>query len=210
MQQLCRRHETTLERACDHHPTNTMITTPLPIFREFRRRPARNRRMAQLAGLRHCPRRPTPGGISARPAQGAGLSARRALCRRGHYALRQHDSGRTTARVSRRPRGRAPPEAAIRWNAMAMVVRANHLSPGIGGHISTYASAATLYEVAFNHFFHGKEGASRPIRYSSRGTPRRASTRGRFCWAGSARSISRTSAASCSPRRGSRPIRIPG
>jgi len=44
----------------------------------------------------------------------------------------------------------------IRWNAMAMVVRANFEEPGIGGHISTYASAATLYEVAFNHFLHGK------------------------------------------------------
>ncbi|REJ73167.1 MAG: pyruvate dehydrogenase (acetyl-transferring), homodimeric type [Planctomycetota bacterium] len=41
----------------------------------------------------------------------------------------------------------------IRWNAMAMVVRANAESPGIGGHISTYASAATLLEVGFNHFF---------------------------------------------------------
>ncbi|ADI15299.1 pyruvate dehydrogenase (acetyl-transferring), homodimeric type [Truepera radiovictrix] len=46
----------------------------------------------------------------------------------------------------------------IRWNAMAMVVRANKLSDGIGGHISTYASAATLYEVGMNHFFRG-EGA---------------------------------------------------
>ncbi len=45
----------------------------------------------------------------------------------------------------------------IRWNAMAMVVRANKESDGIGGHISTYASAATLYEVAFNHFFRGPE-----------------------------------------------------
>ncbi|MFZ2362648.1 MAG: pyruvate dehydrogenase (acetyl-transferring), homodimeric type [Anaerolineae bacterium] len=44
----------------------------------------------------------------------------------------------------------------IRWNAMAMVVRANKESPGIGGHISTYASAATLYEVGFNHFFRGR------------------------------------------------------
>jgi len=44
----------------------------------------------------------------------------------------------------------------IRWNAMAMVVRANRASDGIGGHISTYASAATLYEVGFNHFFRGK------------------------------------------------------
>jgi len=41
----------------------------------------------------------------------------------------------------------------IRWNAMAMVVRANRAESGIGGHISTYASAATLLEVGFNHFF---------------------------------------------------------
>ena len=45
----------------------------------------------------------------------------------------------------------------VRWNAVAMVLRANRLSPGIGGHLSTYASAATLYEVGFNHFFRGKE-----------------------------------------------------
>jgi len=45
----------------------------------------------------------------------------------------------------------------IRWNALAMVVRANRESDGIGGHISTYASAATLYEVGFNHFFRGRE-----------------------------------------------------
>jgi len=44
----------------------------------------------------------------------------------------------------------------IRWNAMAMVVRANREQDGIGGHISTYASAATLYEVAFNHFLRGR------------------------------------------------------
>ena len=44
----------------------------------------------------------------------------------------------------------------IRWNAMAMVVRGNRESDGIGGHISTYASAATLYEVAFNHIFRSK------------------------------------------------------
>jgi len=44
----------------------------------------------------------------------------------------------------------------IRWNAMAMVVRANRRHAGIGGHISTYASSATLYEVGFNHFFRAK------------------------------------------------------
>jgi pyruvate dehydrogenase E1 component len=46
----------------------------------------------------------------------------------------------------------------IRWNAMAMVVRQNKYDPGIGGHISTYASLATLLEVGFNHFFHAKYG----------------------------------------------------
>jgi pyruvate dehydrogenase E1 component len=44
----------------------------------------------------------------------------------------------------------------IRWNALAMVVRANKLEHNIGGHISTYASAATLYEVGFNHFFRAR------------------------------------------------------
>jgi pyruvate dehydrogenase E1 component len=45
----------------------------------------------------------------------------------------------------------------VRWNAMAMVVKANRVHDGIGGHISTYASAATLYEVGFNHFFRGRQ-----------------------------------------------------
>ncbi len=49
----------------------------------------------------------------------------------------------------------------IRWNAMAMVVKANRIHSGIGGHISTYASCATLYEVGFNHFFRGS-GNGRP------------------------------------------------
>jgi pyruvate dehydrogenase E1 component len=44
----------------------------------------------------------------------------------------------------------------IRWNAMAMVVRANREEDGIGGHISSYQSIATLYEVGFNHFFRGR------------------------------------------------------
>ena len=48
----------------------------------------------------------------------------------------------------------------IRWNAMAMVVRANKKENGIGGHISTYASSATLLEVGFNHFFRGKDHES--------------------------------------------------
>ncbi len=44
----------------------------------------------------------------------------------------------------------------IRWNAAVMVIKANHRQKGIGGHLSTFASSATLYEIGFNHFFRGK------------------------------------------------------
>ncbi|MHB1887039.1 MAG: pyruvate dehydrogenase (acetyl-transferring), homodimeric type, partial [Acidimicrobiales bacterium] len=47
--------------------------------------------------------------------------------------------------------------AYIRWNAAVMVTRANAKDPGIGGHLSTYAGSASLYEVGFNHFFRGKD-----------------------------------------------------
>src|SRR6201996_6390802 len=47
-------------------------------------------------------------------------------------------------------------KSVIRWNALAMVVRANRVEHNIGGHISTFASAATLYEVGFNHFFRAR------------------------------------------------------
>ncbi len=46
--------------------------------------------------------------------------------------------------------------ALMRWNAMALVLNANRDSSELGGHIASFASAATLYDVAFNHFFHGK------------------------------------------------------
>ncbi|HEV2369110.1 MAG TPA: pyruvate dehydrogenase (acetyl-transferring), homodimeric type, partial [Acidimicrobiales bacterium] len=50
--------------------------------------------------------------------------------------------------------------AFIRWNAAVMVSRANSRSPGIGGHLATFASSAALYEVGFNHFFRGKEAGT--------------------------------------------------
>ena len=50
--------------------------------------------------------------------------------------------------------------AYVRWNAAAMVVRANLSAEGIGGHLSSYASSASLYEVGFNHFFRGKDDGS--------------------------------------------------
>ncbi|MCD8513306.1 MAG: pyruvate dehydrogenase (acetyl-transferring), homodimeric type [Nitrincola sp.] len=46
----------------------------------------------------------------------------------------------------------------IRWNAMAMVMRANNNSDALGGHISSFSSSATLYDIGFNYFFHGPEG----------------------------------------------------
>jgi len=89
-----------------------------------------------------------------------------------------------TPYVNTIPAGEQPPypgsreleyriKSIIRWNAMAMVVRANRESPGIGGHISSYASMATLYEVAFNHFFRGKdgEGSGDQIYFQGHSTP---------------------------------------
>jgi len=77
----------------------------------------------------------------------------------------------TTPYINTIPRSEQPPypgdrelerriKSIMRWNAMAMVVRANREEEGIGGHISTFASLATLYEVGFNHFFRGKDHES--------------------------------------------------
>ena len=62
--------------------------------------------------------------------------------------------------------------AYIRWNAAVMVTRANARSSGIGGHLSTFASSASLYEVGFNHFFHGKDnGAGDQIYFQGHASP---------------------------------------
>ena len=45
----------------------------------------------------------------------------------------------------------------IRWNAIAMVIKAKKNAGGVGGHLSSYASIATLYEVGLNHFFRGRD-----------------------------------------------------
>ncbi len=61
----------------------------------------------------------------------------------------------------------------VRWNAMAMVVNANRLHAGLGGHISTFASAATLYEIAFNHFLRApsKDFAGDMVYFQGHATP---------------------------------------
>jgi pyruvate dehydrogenase E1 component len=61
----------------------------------------------------------------------------------------------------------------IRWNAAAMVLRANKAFNGIGGHLATYASSASLYEVGFNHFFRGRdaEGGGDQVYIQGHGAP---------------------------------------
>jgi len=63
--------------------------------------------------------------------------------------------------------------AFVRWNAAAMVVRANKHAEGIGGHLATYASSASLYEIGFNHFFRGKDdgNAGDHIYFQGHATP---------------------------------------
>ena len=61
----------------------------------------------------------------------------------------------------------------VRWNALAMVVRANKVSSELGGHVASFASAATLYDVGFNHFFRAPSGnVRRRPRLSCKATPR--------------------------------------
>ena len=75
--------------------------------------------------------------------------------------------------------------AIVRWNALAMVMRANERNPGIGGHISTFASSATLYDVGFNYFFKGPNNDNEGdlIYYQGHSSPgiyARSFTEGRF------------------------------
>ncbi len=90
----------------------------------------------------------------------------------------------TTAYVNTVPADQTPPypgnieiekriENIIRWNAMAMVVKANTEHEGLGGHMSTFASSAVLYEVGYNHFFKGNQGARKAdqIFFQGHGSP---------------------------------------
>jgi len=101
--------------------------------------------------------------------------------------------------------------AYIRWNAAIMVSRANK-TVGVGGHIATYASAASLYEVGYNHFFRGKDlaaGTGDQVYFQGHAAP--ASTPGRSSRAGSPRTTSTGSARRSRTRRsGSRPTRTRG
>ena len=71
----------------------------------------------------------------------------------GHDRVHQHDSGRAPAALPGRSGHGDQDPPYIRWNAMAMVVRANK-DTNVGGHIASFASAAALYDVGFSHFWH--------------------------------------------------------
>ena len=65
----------------------------------------------------------------------------------------------------------------MRWNALAMVVRANQAYGELGGHIASYASAAEIFEIGFNHFFRADAATAAAIWCSSSRIPRPASMR---------------------------------
>jgi hypothetical protein len=88
----------------------------------------------------------------------------------------------------------------LRWNAAMMVARANKKADGIGGHISTYASIAELYEVGFNHFFRGRGRVWTGTWSSSRATPPPVSMPGPSWRAGFPRRTWRTSGGRSTPR----------
>ncbi|MGH9178496.1 MAG: pyruvate dehydrogenase (acetyl-transferring), homodimeric type [Acidimicrobiales bacterium] len=119
-------------------------------------------------------------------AHGTG-TARMVLTRLLHWASEKnvgYPPSRTTPYLNSIPPAEQPPcpsdvalerriEALVRWNAAVMVSRANARSEGIGGHLSTPASATCLYEMGFNHFFTGKEdgGAGDQIFFQGHATP---------------------------------------
>jgi pyruvate dehydrogenase E1 component len=70
--------------------------------------------------------------------------------------------------------------AIIRWNALAMVVRANKAYGELGGHIASYASAAEIFEIGFNHFFHGPQSDQGGILCTISRIPRPASMLAHF------------------------------
>ena len=72
----------------------------------------------------------------------------------------------------------------MRWNALVMVMRANQAYGDLGGHIASYASAAEIFEIGFNHFFRADAGATAAIWSSSNRIRRQAFTHERSLKAG--------------------------
>ena len=108
--------------------------------------------MAGVARRRPETRRSATRPLPARAAGGKGAPRRRLFSLLAQHRLRQHHPDSAGRAHAGRPRARNRIRAYVRWNAMAMVVRANK-DTNVGGHIASFASAATLYDVGFNHFW---------------------------------------------------------
>ena len=123
-----------------------------------RPRSHRNPRVDRIAQGGHRPRRRRSARTSCSKAWSKSPAAPARTCRSSRPPNTSTPSRRTW-------RPRAPGDAAmewrirsiIRWNALAMVVRANRKPGDLGGHIASFASAATLYDVGFNHFWRAPE-----------------------------------------------------
>ena len=143
--------------------------------------------------------------------RGARAAVRPAAPVRRDHAVHQHDPADEQVPYPGDREIERRIKSLVRWNALAMVVRANRESDGIGGHISTYASSATLYEVAFNHFFRGKEPAREGDIDLLPGARVARHLRAAFLEGRSERRRnSGTSATNCGRAAASRRIRIPG
>ncbi len=117
-------------------------------------------------------RRRGSGSTPSTPSSTSAAARARATCSRGSWSAAREQGVGVPAMVTSDYINTIPPEqepwfpgdevlerrirSYIRWNAMAMVDRSNHRFDGLGGHLSTFASAAALYDVGFNHFFRGK------------------------------------------------------
>ncbi len=133
-----------------------MALLPAPRCPGYRR--ARNRRVARCLYRPGGHPRPGPRPVHSghpgrcRPPRPGGLATG------AEHPLREHHCRTGAAQL---PGDLAVEErlaSLMRWNALAMVVRANKAYGELGGHIASYASAADLFEVGFNHFFHAREG----------------------------------------------------
>ena len=152
------RADRTLARADDESFRSRLVRV---LARQSRRIPIRRRR---ANGSTRSTRWSRPKAASARPTCCAGCWSTRASAA---CSCRRCSTRRTSNTIGLAEQPQFPGNleieqrlsAIVRWNALAMVVRANRAFPELGGHIASYASAADLFEVGFNHFF--RAGAAR-------------------------------------------------
>ena len=144
-----------------------------------RRRRRGDRGVAGVAGIGHRDGRARPRPLPAPPAPAAGQAPQRRASGAHPDGLHQHHRPEQEPQFPGDEQMERRIRRLIRWNAVAMVTRANKRFAGLGGHLSTYASSASLYEVGFNHFFRGKDDGARGPDLLPGARRARASTRAR-------------------------------